>query len=101
MRRTLLGLAVTSIALYGSGAYAAGSGEGRTLEKVLKCNACHSLSKEKDGPAYKDTAAKYKGKAGVTDQITKAIMVKKDHPELKVAAKEADVKKVVEWILAQ
>ena len=35
-------------------------------EKLLeesKCGKCHSVDKQKDGPAYKKTAAKYKGKA--------------------------------------
>ena len=28
-----------------------------------KCTKCHSVDKQKDGPSFKKTAAKYKGKA--------------------------------------
>jgi ubiquinone/menaquinone biosynthesis C-methylase UbiE len=37
-----------------------------------KCAKCHSVDKKKDGPAFKVTAAKYKGKAdGEAMRVTK------------------------------
>lgn len=101
MHRRVLSTATTIVLAVAVQAPTAFAQDGKELDKTLKCNACHSPTKEKDGPAYKTTAAKYKGKAGAADKITKEIMAQKNHPELKVAAKEADVKKVVEWILAQ
>ena len=101
MHNSVLSVATTIMLAVAVQAPAAFAQDGKELAKTLKCNACHSPTKEKDGPAYKATATKYKGKAGAADSITKAIMAKKDHPELKVSAKEADVKKVVEWILTQ
>ena len=35
-----------------------------------KCGKCHEMDKKKKGPAYKDTAAKYKGKADAGETVT-------------------------------
>jgi cytochrome c len=73
------------------------------------CNKCHKVDKKKDGPAYRDVAAKYRGKpdaeAIITHHVTSGEMVKFDdgHEEKhkKVKAKSpADVKNIVDWILS-
>jgi cytochrome c len=73
------------------------------------CNKCHKVDKKKDGPAYRDVAAKYRGKADaeatVTHHVTSGEMVKFDdgHEEQhkKVKAKNPDeVKNLVNWILS-
>ncbi len=65
-----------------------------------KCGKCHEMDKKKKGPAYKDTAAKYKGKADAEATIMKAIFDPKgDHPEMKASQDEA--RTVVKWILQQ
>jgi len=80
--------------------------------KVLKdsgCTKCHSVDKDKKGPAFKKIAAKYKGKADgeakVTDALTKSPKVKMDGAEEEHAAVKtkdaAQVKNLVQWILAQ
>jgi cytochrome c len=66
-----------------------------------KCGKCHEMDKKKKGPPYKETAAKYKGKADAEATILKAISDPKgDHPELE-GVKPDEVKTVVQWILKQ
>jgi cytochrome c len=73
------------------------------------CNKCHKIDKKKDGPAYRDVAAKYRGKpdaeATLTHHVTSGEMVKFDdgHEEQhkKVKAKNPEqVKNIVNWILS-
>jgi cytochrome c len=80
------------------------------LAKDSGCTKCHSVDKSKKGPAYQKIAAKYKGKAEgeakVTDAITKNPKVKFDDgsEEEHAAVKTKDtaqVKNLVQWILAQ
>ncbi len=39
------------------------------LAKKSGCLACHSVEKKIVGPAWKDVAARYKGKAGAKDEL--------------------------------
>jgi cytochrome c len=74
--------------------------------KESGCLTCHSVDKKKIGPAFKDVAKKYKGKAdgvaNVTKQLTTKPMVdaggeKVPHKSLKNADA---VSNVVQWILS-
>jgi cytochrome c len=74
-----------------------------------KCSKCHSVDKKKDGPAYKATAAKYKGKADgeaklhthlTTAPTIEIDGVKEEHQKIK-AADDAAVKNVVKYILSR
>jgi len=81
-------------------------------EKLLeesKCGKCHSVDKIKDGPAYKKTAAKYKGEADaeakVFTHITTGPMVeidgvKEEHFKIK-SKDEAGIKNAVRYILSR
>jgi cytochrome c len=40
----------------------------QALARQNNCFRCHSVEKAKDGPAWKDVAAKYKGKAMTAEQ---------------------------------
>lgn len=81
----------------------------QALAKKNNCFKCHSVDKKKDGPPFKETAGKLKGKpdavAQLSKHLTSAIKVKlpdgteEEHKVLK--AKDAEVKNLVEWILAQ
>jgi cytochrome c len=79
------------------------------LLKKSGCMKCHALSAKKEGPSFKDTAAKYKGKpdgvAAVTRQITASPKMKIDgREELHDALKtknEAEIKNVVAYILSR
>lgn len=71
------------------------------LAKSAGCAKCHEMDKTKKGaPGFKESAAKYKGKADAEATMFKTITDPKgDHPELK--ASEADTKTMIKWILTQ
>ena len=70
------------------------------LSKSAGCAKCHDIDKKKKGaPAFKDSAAKYKGKADAEATMFKSITdAKGDHPEMK--ASPEDTKAVIKWILS-
>ena len=88
----IAGLTVAGLVLAGS---ASASSE---LAKQGGCLNCHAADTKKVGPAFKDVAAKYKGKADAEAALVTKISGAKDHP--KVKASEADVKTLVKWVLA-
>ena len=75
------------------------------LAKKHNCLACHQVDKKVVGPAYKDIAKKYKGQAGAQAKL--AEKVKKGGSGVwgpvpmppNAAVPDADVKKLVDWIL--
>jgi len=69
------------------------------LSKSAGCVKCHDIEKKKKGPTFKETAAKYKGKADAEAVIFKGITDPKgDHPEMKASAE--DTKTVIKWVLS-
>jgi cytochrome c len=74
------------------------------LAKKHNCLACHQMDKKTVGPAYKEVAAKYKGK-NVAAQLEQK--VKKGGQGVwgpvpmppNAAVPDADIKKLVDWIL--
>ncbi len=79
------------------------------LAKKSNCMKCHSVSAKKEGPPFKETAAKYKGKADAENKLVvhlttspkiKVDGVEEEHGNLKTK-NEAEVRNVVKWILAQ
>src|SRR4249920_1525863 len=68
------------------------------LAKSSGCLNCHAVDTKKMGPAFKDVAAKYKGKADAESTLVAAITGGKGHPAVKASAD--DVKSIVKWILA-
>jgi len=91
----------------------AGAVDADAASKTIKdngCTKCHSVDKDKKGPAFKKLAAKYKGKADaeakLTDMLTKGRKIKLDdgteEEHKTVNAKDAaQAKNLVQWILAQ
>jgi cytochrome c len=83
-----------------------------SAEALLKksgCLKCHSVSAKKEGPPFKETAAKYKGKADAEQALVTHLTT---NPKIKVDGKEelhdalktkneADVKNVVLYILSR
>jgi cytochrome c len=78
-------------------------------EKLLQasgCTACHSMDKKLIGPAYKDVAAKYRGKKGAEADLAKKVKagskgVWGDIPMTPNAhVKDEDIKTLVQWILS-
>jgi cytochrome c len=78
------------------------------LARKSNCMKCHSATAKKEGPSFKETAAKYKGKADAEQKLythlTTNPKVKVDgneeeHTSLKTKNKD-DVTNVVQWILS-
>jgi cytochrome c len=96
-----------------SAAYAVDVDAAKALAKQNNCFKCHAIDKEKDGPAYKKVAEKYKGKANaearLIEHITSGEKAKfpdgheEEHKIVKTSPPKdmAQVKNLVEWILAQ
>lgn len=84
-----------------AGALAAGSAYAQSGAEVLKakgCLNCHEMDKKKVGPAYKDVAAKYKGKKGAEGELVAKLKEGKGH--LKIEASEAELQAAVRHVLA-
>lgn len=75
------------------------------MAKKYNCLACHQVDTKLVGPAYKDVARKYKGKAGAEAMLIDK--VKKGGSGVwgpipmppNAGVPDADVKKLVKWIL--
>ena len=82
-----------------AGALAAGAAlaQGDVL-KAKGCMNCHAVDTKKAGPAFKEIAAKYKGKADAEATLVAKLKDAKGHPAVK--ASEADLKGIVKWVLA-
>jgi cytochrome c len=96
--------AVCSAPSWGADAAAA-----QALLKKSDCLKCHAVDKKKDGPSFKETSAKYKGKADAEDKLTKHITTspkvkvdgkEEEHPAIKTT-KPDEIKNVVQFILSQ
>lgn len=76
------------------------------LAKAKNCMSCHAVDKKIVGPSYKDVAKKYAGKADAV--ATLEAKVKKGGSGSfgtvpmppNAAVSDADIKKLVAWILA-
>jgi cytochrome c len=68
------------------------------LAKSSGCLNCHAVDTKKMGPAFKEVAAKYKGKADAEAVLTAKITDGKEHPSVKASPDE--VKGLVKWVLA-
>ena len=79
------------------------------LMKKSGCTKCHSVSAKKEGPSFKETAAKYKGKPDAQAALIKHLTT---NPKIKVDGKEelhdslktkneGEIKNVVAYILSR
>lgn len=94
-------------------AHAADDEAAKALAKQNNCLKCHSVEKDKDGPSFKKVAEKYKGKATaearLVEHITSGEKAKfpdgheEEHKIVKTSPVKdmAQVKNLVQWILAQ
>ena len=101
--------AILVLGLAGTRALAQDVGAAEALMKKSGCLKCHSVSAKKEGPPFKETAAKYKGKPDAEAALVKHLTT---NPKIKVDGKEelhdalktkseADVKNVVQYILTR
>jgi cytochrome c len=100
----VIACATASVAAWSADADAA-----QALLKKSDCLKCHAVDKKKDGPSFKETAAKYKGKSDAEEKLIKQITTgpkvkvdgkEEDHPKIK-STKDDEIKNVVEWILSR
>ena len=99
MTKQLSVLAVVTAACLALPAHAADADAAQALAKKSGCMKCHSVAAKKEGPSFKDVAAKYKGKADAEQMLVAKLTSGKGHPATKASA--ADVKSIVQWVLAQ
>ncbi|MDP1900282.1 MAG: hypothetical protein Q8K96_07495 [Rubrivivax sp.] len=67
------------------------------LSKSAGCVKCHEIDKKKKGPAFQESAKKYKANPDAEGAMFKSIMDPKgDHPEMKATPDE--VKAVLKWV---
>lgn len=109
--KTLLAAAAIGFA-FSCAANAADEEAAKALARQNNCFKCHSVSKDKDGPAWKKVAEKYKGKDNAEDRLithlTTGEMAKfPDGHEEKHKIVETDppkdmkqIKNLVDWILS-
>lgn len=82
----------------------------RALARQNNCFKCHAVSKAKDGPAYKEVAAKFKGKADAESRLYTHLTTgekakfpdghEEQHKIVK-AGDPAEIRNLIRWILAQ
>lgn len=70
---------------------------GADVLKSKGCLNCHAMDKKKVGPAYKDVAAKYQGKADAEAQLVEKLKSGKGHMKIKATDDElhAAIKQVL------
>jgi len=81
----------------------------QALAKKSNCMKCHSISAKKEGPSFKETAAKMRGKPDAEQKLyvhlTTSPKVKVDGEEEEHSkpktTNEAEIRNLVQWILAQ
>ena len=79
--------------------------DAEALAKAKGCNACHALNAKQVGPAYKDVANKYAGKADAVDYLADKIKnggvgVWGNIPMPRQNVTDEEAKKLAEWILS-
>ena len=98
----------TLLAINGS-AQAIDAEAAEALAKKSKCFTCHSVDKKKDGPSFKTTAEKYKGKPDAEQTLFTHLTT---NPKVKVDGKDethespktkndAELKNLAGWILSR
>ena len=92
--------AFVMVAVAAAGLACAGAANAQeALAKSSGCMNCHDVATKKIGPAFKDVAAKYKGKADAEATLVTKLETKAGHPEVK--AKGDDLKGIIKWVLSQ
>lgn len=85
----------------------------RALARQNNCFKCHAVDKEKEGPAFKKTADKYRGKANAEERLIEHITSgekakfpdghEEEHKIIKTSPPKdvAQIRNLVRWVLAQ
>jgi cytochrome c len=107
--RTRTILLAAALVLASGAAQAQDVAAAEALAKKSGCMKCHSVTAKKDGPSFKETAAKYKGKPDaeatlfkhLTTNPTIKIDGKEERHESPKTKNEAEVKNLIQFILSR
>ena len=102
--------AIAILCLTAPKAWAVDDAAAEATARQNNCFKCHAVEKKKDGPAYKDVAAKYKGKADAEARLTTHLTTgekakfpdghEEEHKIVKVKD-PAELKNLIGWILTR
>ena len=107
--RTLIAAAAVALATSAAQAQNVDVAAAEALAKKSGCMKCHSVTAKKDGPSFKATAEKYKGKPDAEAALYKHLTT---NPTIKIDGKEerheslktkndAEIKNVIAYILSR
>ena len=101
---------VIAAASFSSAAFAVDEEAAKVTARREGCFKCHAVDKEKDGPAYKKVAEKYKGKANAEARLIQHITTgekakfpdghEEEHKIIKTKDQN-EIKNLVGWILSR
>jgi cytochrome c len=109
IKSTLAAMSLAAVGMLApnvAGAADAAAAEG--LARQSGCFKCHAVDKVKVGPAWQETAKKYKGDKDAAAKLTKHVGgsgkmqvagKEQDHPGAK-SKKPEEIKNLVDWILS-
>jgi cytochrome c len=111
LKPAVTGFLIASLALCLSGSAGAAVDEeaAKALARQNNCFKCHGVDKQKDGPAWREVAAKYKGKPDAEERLLKHLTTgekakfpdghEEDHKIIK-AGDPKETRNLVQWILS-
>jgi len=105
MNAEAFAIAATACALLGVPAVGVAATDAAPLAAKYNCTACHAADKKIVGPSYKEVAAKYAGDSGAAAKLQQKVKnggsgVWGAIPMPPNNVPDADLKTLVEWILA-
>ncbi len=111
IRRTLVAALSTIAATltFAGDAAAVDAAAAQALARQSNCFKCHAIDKKKEAPAWKEVAAKYKGKADAEAKLIKHVTTgpkvkfddghEEEHPIVK-SKNPDEIKNLVDWLLS-
>ncbi len=103
-------IALATLAVLPRAAHAADDAAAEATARQNNCFKCHAIEKKKDGPPFKEVAAKYKGKADAEARLSTHLTTgekakfpdghEEEHKVIKVKD-PAELKNLVGWILSR
>lgn len=108
MKRTILAIPIVTW-LFAFPVMALDEGAAEALARKSGCLKCHGIDKKKDGPAFKEVAAKYKGKGDAEQKLFTYLTTS---PKVKIDDKEeeheqpktkdpGEIKNLIQWVLSR
>ena len=105
MNAATFAIAATAGTLLAAPAVSMAASDAAPLATKYNCQACHAVDKKIVGPAYKEVAAKYAGDSGAPAKLLQKVKAGGSGvwgaiPMPPNNVPDADLKTLVEWILA-